>query len=304
MTSDSFMNKWLLGIPYEVAFWEATYSNKQSLKSLFQFSHLGSQITLDGFDVRTFLLQQPKPFDAVILDVGAGMTFFPGNLLEDAQNQSQLKPINIHYLDPLAQYYNQIAEKHHVEVPKVEFAMMEYLSAFYPMHDVSLIIINNALDHSAQPVKGIIEAINCLHTGGVLYLNHHPNEAEYEHYRGFHQYNIMIENSQLIIWNQTQKHNINELLQSFADVKTTICGNNPVAVITKTAPVPQHLLQKDTDISTLSNALLDYSVQVTSPLAMFQYHSKLIYYRLVQHLSKLFSFEIRQKIKSFINKLS
>lgn len=301
------MNKWLFGIPYEVAFWEATYSNKQSLKSLFTFSHLGSEISLDGFDVRNFLLVQPSPLEAKILDVGAGMTFFPGNYLalqSDDKSKGRLQPINIHYLDPLAQYYNQIAEKHHVDVPKVEFAMMEYLSAFYPMHDVSLIVINNALDHSAQPVKGIIEALHCLKKGGVLYLNHHPNEAEYEHYRGFHQYNIMVEDSQLIIWNQTSRVNINDLVQSFAEVKTTICGKNPVAIITKKAPVPQHLLQKDADIMNLSNALLDYSQQVTSPKIMFAYHCKLLYYRLAQRFSKLFTFRARQKIKSFINKFS
>ena len=294
------MNKWLLGIPYELAFWESIYSNQKALRSVINFSHLGSAIHLDGFDVQAFLLSQPEPQKAVVLDVGCGMTFFPGNYLTLPDGTTA--EVNLHYVDPLAEYYNLISQRHKVQVPMVEFGMMEYLSAFYPQSDVTLIIIQNALDHSANPVKGVIEAVEALQPGGVLYLNHHPNEAEYESYRGFHQFNIDIRDGQLIIWNRSESHNISELLAGFAVVDTLFVDANPVAVIRKTAEVPPHLLDRKADIRRLSKAMLDFTQTVNSPSHMLRYHCRLAYYRLAQRVSKLFSWQTRQKIKQLFRR--
>ncbi len=295
------MLKWLVGIPYEVAFWEATYRNKKELDKLFVFSHYGKALTLDGFDAAAFLLSQPKPEQAKILDIGSGMTYLPGEYIVDAKGNTV--SLDIHYVDPLANYYNRIAEKHRPDVPKVEFGMMEYLSAFYPEHDVTLAIIQNALDHSANPVKGILEALNALQTGGILYLNHHPNEAEYENYRGFHQFNICIENDELIIWNRDERFNVNNIVKDFARVETKIVGNNPVAIITKTAEVPDAMLAHEQDIRTLSNALLELTQKMNDASFMRRYHRQFRYYRLAQRVSKLFSWQTRQDIKKFIKKL-
>lgn len=295
------MLKWLMGIPYEVAFWESTYRNKKEQDNLFTFSHYGKALTLDGFDATTFLLSQPKPAQAKILDIGSGMTYLPGEfILDEKENKIAL---DIHYIDPLASYYNDIVAQYHVNVPKVEFGMMEYLSAFYPEHDVTLAIIQNALDHSASPVKGIIEALNALHSGGVLYLNHHPNEAEYENYRGFHQFNICVENDELIIWNRDQRFNVNYIVKDFARVETKIVENNPIAILTKTAEVPVAMLDHEHDIRTLSTALLDLTRKMNDASFMRRYHRQFRYYRFAQRVSKLFSWQTRQNIKKFIKKV-
>lgn len=85
-----------------------------------------------------------------------------------------------------------------------------------------------------MPVKGIIEAIATLRMGGVLYLNHHPNEAETEKYKGFHQYNIINEGENLVIWNKKGKWIINDIVAEFADVSVNAHDNGHViAVITK-----------------------------------------------------------------------
>ena len=292
------MVKWLFGIPYEVAFWEASYRNKQARESLMAFSHYGQTLQLPGFDAQAFFAKQKDLSQALILDVGAGMTYLPGNkAVIDGQNVT----LNVHYVDPLATYYNRILKKYQIDRPQVEFAMMEYLSACYPKHDVTLVMIQNALDHSANPVKGVLEAIDALKQGGVLYLNHHPNEAEYENYRGFHQFNITVENQQLIIWNKTERYNINELLRGIAQVETSIMDNNPVAVITKQADVPESMIDRRADIQRLSKALIDYSIEVNSPTRMIGYHCRLFFYRMAQWMSKLFSFRTRQRIKKIIN---
>lgn len=98
--------------------------------------------------------------------------------------------------------------------------MSEYLSAFIQNNDASLITIQNALDHSSTPVKGIIESLISLREGGILYLNHHPNEAEMEKYKGFHQYNVDERNGELYIWNKDYCINVTKLLDGFASVET------------------------------------------------------------------------------------
>lgn len=295
------MLKWLLGIPYEVAFWESIYGNKKALSSTLAFSHYGRALQLDGFDAASFLLQQEEPEQAILLDIGCGMSFLPGEFILDETGQK--RTLNIHYIDPLAAYYNRIAKRHHVTVPKVEFGMMEYLSAFYPDHNVTLTIIQNALDHSANPVKGILEALNALKKGGVLYLNHHPNEAEYEQYRGFHQFNICVENDELIIWNRDKRFDVNEIVKDFAEVKTQMAANNPVAIITKTAEVPTELLDHEQDIRTLSSALLDLTDEMNDAAKMRRYHRQFRCYRLAQRVSKCFSWQARQNIKSLIKRI-
>ena len=295
------MLKWLLGIPYEVAFWDATYANKKVLAKTLAFSHYGRELSLDGFDAAGFLLAQAQPEEAKILDIGCGMTYMPGEFIVDEKGQQ--RQLNIHYIDPLANYYNDIAAEYHVQVPKVEFGMMEHLSAFYPEHDVTLALIQNALDHSANPVKGILEALNALKKGGKLYLNHHPNEAEYENYRGFHQFNICIEQDELIIWNREQQFNVNDIVKDFARVETKIVEENPIAILTKTAEVPVTLLDHEQDIRTLSTALLELTRKMNDASFMRRYHRQYRFYRLAQKASKLFSWQTRQKIKKFIKKL-
>lgn len=292
------MNKWLAGISYEVAFWEATYTNKKTRQSLFEFSHRGGLLSLPGWDAANFIGTMPHPSEALILDVGCGMTFAPGDYIEiNGERQS----VNIHYIDPLAHYYNKINVRHHLNLPDVEFGMMEFLGAFYPQHNVSLVIIQNALDHSAAPIQGILHSLATLHIGGVLYLNHHLNEAEFENYRGFHQFNICVENGELIIWNKKERHNINALVKDFANIKAFMHEGYPIAVITKTAEVPENLLNFSQHLVELSTNLIRYTEEVNKPGKMLAHHIRFFLYRCVQNISKLFPWELRQNVKHLYN---
>lgn len=151
-----------------------------------------------------------------MFDVGCGMSYAIGDKIK---KDGKLVPLDIHYVDPLAFHFNRILRKSKRNLPQIEFGMAEYLSAFIPNQDASLITIQNALDHSSAPVKGIIESLLSLHEGGVLYLNHHPNEAEMEKYKGFHQYNVDEQEGQLVIWNKQGSINITQLLDGFASVE-------------------------------------------------------------------------------------
>lgn len=237
---NSNIDKWIEGIPYEIAFWNNVYRWKRPFNGLMKWSHYGNVIELECFNASQYLENQSNP---TVLDVGAGMSYATGNFVKKGDEKKQL---DIHYVDPLAPFFNKILKKYKKNLPEIDFGMMEYLSVFYPENTVDLVIIQNALDHSSNPLKGIFEAIATLRIGGKLYLNHHPNEAETEHYKGFHQFNICSENEKLIIWNKTQRFDIESLVCGFAGIETARAeSGHVIAVITKHADVPAELVGDD-----------------------------------------------------------
>lgn len=287
--------QWIDGIPYEISFWKYTYRYPKRLQSLLSYAKLGLPLSLPGWDASAYLSSLSK-LEPTILDVGCGMSYASGNL------DSNGHPLNIHYVDALAQPFNTIKNNYQPSLPNIEFGMMEYLGAFYPQHDISLIIIQNALDHCSNPIKAILEALDALHIGGCLYLNHHPNEAEYEHYRGFHKFNICKEDSHLLIWNQTERINVNDCVSSFATVSCLEVDGNPVAILTKTNDVPQNRLKREQDIQVLCHTILYTANIIQSPATLIKKNSQIFYYELVQAIIQLFPWHIRQSIKKLINK--
>lgn len=291
---DSNIEKWIEGIPYELAFWNNVYRWKRPFNGLMKWLHYGDFIDLESFDVLQFLENQDN---LMVLDVGSGMSYATGNFYK---KNTEKTPLNVHYIDPLAPFFNRIIKKYKKNLPNIDYGMMEYLSAFYPNHDVDLVIIQNALDHSSNPLKGIYEAIDTLRIGGKLYLNHHPNEAEMEHYKGFHQFNIFDENGKLIIWNKTERYDIAELLNGFASVETSKAeSGHVIALITKNSDVPDEL------IGDYGNGFLTEEM-LTDTLANLSWGKRLkmrlLYwkYNTIQFLIQGLPWDFRMKIKRLI----
>ncbi len=287
------MNDWTNGIPYEIAFWKGVYSNKRSLDNLFKWSKFNKEIELANFDVKLFLSQKDFP---LVVDAGCGMSFSIGDKFDGKQ-------LNVCYIDPLAAYYNNIIETKKLDLPKITFGFIEYLSVFVPKK-ASLIIVQNALDHSKNPLKGILECIESLEIGGVLYLKHFKNEAETENYRGFHQYNISLEDDYIYIWNKEIKTNINFFLRDFAEIKTSICGNEVIAVITKKEELTNGLINCKKDIANLSHDYLEFIQNLDKLSYTFSYQWNCLKFRIIHLFIQQFSWKRRQKIKNLIKKIT
>lgn len=252
ITDNNSIEAWSRGIPYEVAFWNNVYRWRHTLDGMLGWSNYGSVIDLEMFDANAFLSSRPCP---KVLDVGCGMSYATGNLLRKGGREV---PLDIHYVDPLASSFNKILARWKKDMPRIEPGMAECLSAFYPGHDVDLVIIQNALDHSASPLKGIVEAMETLAVGGVLYLNHHPNEAETERYKGFHKYNIDIDGDDLVIWNKAERRSLRELVGGFASVGVRRhASGHVIAVVTKLADVPPGLIDRAADLRCACVGLLE-----------------------------------------------
>lgn len=293
--------KWLDGISYEIAFWNNVYRWAHTFKGMMGWANYGSKIGLEGFDANDFLLkfEQPK-----VYDVGCGMSYAIGDKIE---KNGELIPLDIHYVDPLAFHFNRILKKNKRNLPQIEFGMAEFLSAFIPNQDAALITIQNALDHSSAPVKGIIESLLSLHEGGVLYLNHHPNEAEMEKYKGFHQYNVDEKEGKLVIWNKQESINVTQLLDGFASVETKRMNNGHIiAVITRVSlqnqlPAPlQAYVDDKKDKGELCQVLLQFQYNNTSLLKSIRNSINFRIFDTIQFFAQMLPWSLKMKVKHLI----
>lgn len=223
--------RWISGIPYEVAFWRSYYRNRSSRETLMSWSQYGKECKLDHFDVASFIESQEME-NPVIVDVGCALSYMFSNRIGGKER-------SVIYLDPLAPYYNKILDDYSLSYPRIKFGLGETLSIHFKKNSLSLIHVRNALDHSVCPMMVIWQALICLRPGGVLYLNHKPNEAEHEAYIGFHQYNIDCQNGRFVIWNRQERIDVGHELAGYADVKGSVTDSGRiVAVITKTSNIP------------------------------------------------------------------
>jgi Methyltransferase domain. len=287
------MKEWLNGIPYEIAFWSSIYSNKKSRNKLFLWTQNNHTINTKIFNLDEFLSTRKH---STVLDVGCGMSFRTKYILENFN-------VNLQYIDPLANYFNNIAIKNKVNVPNIRFGLLEYLSAFYPVKSISLIFIFNALDHSQDPIKGLFECIEVLEIGGIIYLQHHDNEAETESYRGFHKFNITITDNQLIIWNKIDRYNITEMFEDFAEVITDFTGDEPTAIIKKIKNPSSKFIDDNNDKLFLCENLINFTQDLSSISFVLKFHVKLRWYNIIQFIMQFINSDIKRKIKKTIRKI-
>jgi len=287
------MKDWLEGIPYEVAFWSSIYGNKKSRTKLFLWVKNNYAINNKILNLDKFLSNKKH---STVLDVGCGMSYRTKYILENHD-------VDLQYIDPLAEYFNKIAIKNKVDVPAIRFGMLEYLSAFYPANNIYLIFILNALDHSQNPIKGLFECFEILEIGGIIYLEHHNNEAETESYRGFHQFNITIIENQLIIWNKKDRYNITEIFADYAEVITDFTGDEPTAIIKKIRNTSKIFINDSDDKKFLCENLINFTKDLSSIPFVLKYHIKLRWYFLIHFSMQYISFNFRLKIKKTIRKI-
>lgn len=138
--------------------------------------------------LRMYLSMRTQKKAATVLDVGSGPVsilngFAPGNL-------------DITTCDPLSEHYQSIFDYNKYEItPPLPYPAEEAFQG--KTYDV--VHISNALDHTVDPAKSLVDLVQCVKEGGYLIVQGFTNEATHENYRGFHQHNLCLIDGQLSI---------------------------------------------------------------------------------------------------------
>lgn len=292
------MENWVKGIPYEVAFWQSYYGNKKRRADLFQWSQFDKECELDNFSVADFIKTASGDNEPVILDVGSSLSYMFGNIING-------KRYDIRYVDALSPFYNRILDRYHIDRPHIKFGMLENLSALFAAESVDLIHVRNALDHCCSPLDGILQALAVVRKNGVIYLNHHRNEAEGENYRGFHQFNFDIKNGELIIWNRDTTIDVADRLSPYASVEASFSKDGyVVAVITKRESFSPETASRLLSEAVTFTAGLTEVLMKTQHSATFSlsYHLRRLYCTLGHRTMRLLPYSLLNAIKRLVSR--
>lgn len=205
--------KWQQGIADEVAFWDAFFETKNFGDPTDYNFRLDPTTELQQH-IKDLLIGVENP---LILDVGAGPLTFLGKNINGV-------PVCIYPVDALAAYYNIILLKYNIAPPvKTLFQESEELDQLVGIVKPDLIVAQNTLDHSYDPVRAILQMPLVVKPTGVIYLNHYKNTAEHCGHVGLHQWNFDLLNDELIVSSDSCQFNVNyELKSKFSDFNLSI----------------------------------------------------------------------------------
>jgi SAM-dependent methyltransferase len=169
---------WADSVDHEVAYWDRTISKNVGA---FQWRYRRPKPANDLLPGLVDLVADDK---AAILDVGCG----PAPVV--IGNYS--KPVEITACDPLADLYNELLSKHGVD-PSVQLTACEgeALVDTFGENGFDIVHIQNALDHSYQPVDVVRSMLRCAKPGGVVVIKTLIETGKYEDYHGLHQWDIL-----------------------------------------------------------------------------------------------------------------
>jgi SAM-dependent methyltransferase len=228
------MKAWSSGIGYELDFWDK-WMESRGLSWPEDFT---KRFDLD-------LPLEPRILDLIdaagdgqvrILDVGSGPVTNVGRRNGDVR-------IALRACDPLAHQYDALLAKHGLAPPtRTEFAVAEELSAFFEASSFDVIHCRNALDHSFDPIRALVEMLKIVRPGGTIMLRHHENEAEREDYAGFHQFNFDLDEGRFVIWNKSERHYPDALMPIASVFETDREGSDVIVTIRKVGEFPRDSL--------------------------------------------------------------
>jgi len=194
-----YMGNWLNGdgILQEITFWERVAIQEGPLVS-FERDFIHSEEVL------------PEYINC--LDVGCGLYTSCGSIVGD-------RSLEVTAVDPLGDIYSSINDKYGITTKiKPRFGMVEHLSDQFKKNSFDIVHMRNALDHSFNPILGILQMLYVCRVGGKVILIHRDNEAEKGQNTGFHQWNMTLKNGQFIIWRDNIEININQELAEYVNV--------------------------------------------------------------------------------------
>jgi SAM-dependent methyltransferase len=162
-----------------------------------------------------------------LLDAGAGpLTFvgkrWPGHDLE------------LTAVDALADSYDALLAEYAITPPvRTRRCDSERLSDVFAPDSFDMACAAHTIDHSYEPLRAIRQLVTVVRPGGVVLLQHYPNEAENEVYSGQHQWNLDWVSGDCILWRPGDKWSLRRELAGQATVTGGKADDVVTTVITK-----------------------------------------------------------------------
>ena len=129
-----------------------------------------------------------------ILDVGSGPLSIVGTRLRGVD-------VDLVPVDPLADRYNQLLARHGVRPPvPARACAAESLAAELGEARFDLVYCQNALDHTADPLGGLVQMTRVVKPDRWIVLKHTLDEGETESYVGLHDWNFNLDGERFVIW--------------------------------------------------------------------------------------------------------
>lgn len=134
-----------------------------------------------------------------ILDVGSGPLSLVGTRLPGVD--VELVPV-----DPLADEYNELLERHGVVAPvPPRPCAAEAVADVLGERRFDLVYSQNALDHSDDPLVALRQALRAVKPDRWIVLKHTFDEGEREGYGGLHDWNFTIDEGRFVIWSPSRR---------------------------------------------------------------------------------------------------
>ncbi len=202
---------WKAATRYEMRFWDDWFKTRGSQWPDDYRRRLDPDLPLQP--IAAALLPPQPAVD--ILDVGAGPLTVLGKKCEGVN-------IRITAIDPLADAYDRLLEKYHVQPPvRTRMLDAEDLSRGFQADTFDLVHARNSVDHAYNPEEAILQMIRVVKAGCYVLLEHSVNEAEQRDYSGMHQWNFSVSGEgDFLVRSKSREVN---MTRKYADLCTISC---------------------------------------------------------------------------------
>ena len=209
---ESVKERWSEGVANEIEFWRQVISgegpNGHYRSDI--LNRIRPQAQIQAY-LRPYLPKQGVP---KILDVAAGPVSNVGWMDGD-------RPLDVTAVDALAAEFNAILDEFGLEPPQRTLASDgEQLETLFNAEEFDIVHIRNGLDHCYEPLKVLDQALRVTRRGGTVMIVGYLNEAEFESYIGLHQWNVDVQDGDVVIWRPGERYSLRAL---FAD-RATVTG--------------------------------------------------------------------------------
>jgi hypothetical protein len=202
------------GLTAELKYWDQWLRNKGGSQPNDFKNRLDPNFPLADFFCR-YIDHLPSK-EIKILDVGAGPLTAIGK-------KHPTKALIISAIDVLAHEYDELLQKYNITpITKTACVEAESLSDVFQENTFDLVVARNSIDHARDPFLAIQQMLFCVKSGCYIAMSHKENEADYQSYRGLHQWNFTVIEDCFIIKSRTDAINVTKELSSLGEVESFI----------------------------------------------------------------------------------